>query len=69
MGKISTVTAGVTDYFKGVMSEMRHIVWPSRAEVIQHTAVVVVFSVVIALFLAGLDILFRQGVDALLNIK
>jgi len=69
MAKITAITTGITSYFKGVLAEMRHIVWPSRAEVIQHTAVVVVFSVAIALFLSGLDIAFNKGVDALINIK
>lgn len=48
-----------TQYFRDSYNEMRSVVWPSRKQTISHTILVIIFSVVIALFLGSLDILFR----------
>jgi preprotein translocase subunit SecE len=43
---------------KGSRTEIRKVVWPTRQETIQTTMIVVVFVVVAALLLWGLDSLF-----------
>jgi preprotein translocase subunit SecE len=32
----------ITTYFKGVLSEMRKVTWPTRAEVVNHTIIVII---------------------------
>ncbi len=48
-GKMST-------YFKGVRSEMKKVVWPSRKELINYTGVVILISGIISLIVYLLDI-------------
>lgn len=45
-------------YFRESYTEMKNVVWPSRRQIVMHTVLVIVFSVVIAAFLGLLDILF-----------
>jgi preprotein translocase subunit SecE len=46
-----------------VRAEMRRVTWPTRAEVIATTWVVVLFSAVIGTYLWGLDVLFARLVS------
>ena len=46
-----------------VRAEMRRVTWPTRAEVIATTWVVVLFSAVIGTYLWGLDVLFARAVN------
>ena len=45
-----------------VRAEMRRVTWPTRAEVIATTWVVVLFSAVIGTYLWGLDLVLGQAV-------
>ena len=40
---------------KGSRTEIRKVVWPTRQETVQTTMIVVVFVILVALFLWGLD--------------
>ena len=46
-----------------VRAEMRRVTWPTRAEVIATTWVVLLFSAVIGTYLWGLDVLFARLVN------
>jgi len=52
------------NYFLGVYNEIRKVVWPSRAQTINHT-VIVIISVVIATIVFGLVDL---GLSSIVNI-
>lgn len=58
MSALQTVTRATTKYLRDSYNEMRNVVWPSRRQVITHTILVIVFSVLIASFLGSLDMLF-----------
>jgi preprotein translocase subunit SecE len=45
-------------YFKDVRAEMRHVSWPSRAQTIAYTVVVIGVSLGVALYLGFWDYLF-----------
>jgi preprotein translocase subunit SecE len=47
--------AAVWALIKGSRTEIRKVVWPTRQETVQTTMIVVVFVVVVALMLWGLD--------------
>jgi len=38
--------------------ELKKVVWPSRAEVIRLTGIVIIISVVVGLYIGGLDFTF-----------
>ena len=56
----------ITDYFKDVRSEMKHVSWPTRRLTIVYTAVVVGVSVAIAVYLGLLDFVFSAGLKQII---
>ncbi len=49
-------------YLKESRAELGKVVWPSRKEARDHTVLVIVVSVGVALFLGAIDYLLEQGV-------
>ena len=49
-------------YLRESRAELGKVVWPSRKEARDHTVLVIVVSVGVALFLGALDYLLEQGV-------
>ena len=71
LGVAATSQYGVSliEFSKGSRIELRKMVWPTRAETIQTTLIVLVFVVIIALFLWMVDALvFNVIYDLLLGI-
>jgi len=54
-----------TTYLKNVRAELAHVVWPTRYQSLIHVALIVLISIVTALFIAGLDYVFTRGVGML----
>jgi preprotein translocase subunit SecE len=52
------------NYFKGAKEELAKVVWPSRQTTINHTLMVILISVGIALFLGAID----YGLSKLLEV-
>lgn len=48
----------IADYLKGVYYEMRKVTWPTRSEVTNSTIVVIVISVIVAVIVFALDLIF-----------
>jgi len=57
--RIGDIPEKIADFFKEVGLEIKKVNWPSRQETIRYTLVVIGVSLVVALFLGGLDILFQ----------
>ena len=55
----------VRDGWKDVLSEMKKVTWPNRNEVVGTTVVVIVATVVFAVYLWGCDVVFYWGIDQL----
>ena len=53
-------------YLKNVRTELSHVVWPSRRQSIIHVVLIVLISIVTALFIAALDYVLTQGIGYLL---
>lgn len=49
--------SALRDFFKGVKSELLKVTFPSKHETIGSTTVVIIFTVIVALFLAGVDVI------------
>ena len=55
------------ELFKEAKNEIRKVVWPTRQETLQTTAMVVVAVLLIGLFLWGLDSLLGWGVSSVIG--
>lgn len=53
-------------WFRELKSECRKIVWPTRAQTINNTAVVIACVVIVGIFIWILDAVFNLGVKQLL---
>jgi len=60
---VTTVREGYRD----VLSEMKKVTWPSRNEVVGTTVVVLVATVVFAVYLWGCDVIFYKAIDLLFS--
>ena len=49
-------------FLREVVAELRKVIWPGRRELITYTTVVIVFVAFMVALVAGLDLLFAQGV-------
>lgn len=50
----------VSAYFKGVRSEMKKVIWPSRKDLINYTGVVILLSAIISIVVYFLDLGLHQ---------
>ncbi|MFZ5376591.1 MAG: preprotein translocase subunit SecE [Patescibacteria group bacterium] len=57
----------IKKYFQEVVQELKKVSWPSRQQTINMTMVVIVVSLIIAAYLAGLDIVFQKMMGAVLG--
>ena len=55
---------GLIRFLREVIAELGKVVWPGRRELIIYTSVVLVFMILMVAYVAGLDVLFAQGVLA-----
>ena len=65
------IVAQTTEFFTEVRNEMRKITWPDRAQLRQATIAIIIFVLLIAGFIAILDVILQailvRGVPALLG--
>ena len=50
-------------YLKDTRAEMKHVSWPTQRQAMVFTALVVAFSVIVALVLGFADFVFSRGLD------
>lgn len=56
-----TSNSGVGKFFRDIRSELRKVVWPNKKELINYTIVVIVLSLIVALFIGLVDLAFSAG--------
>ncbi len=54
-------------FVKGVKSELKKVVWPTKEQLIKSTAMVILLVVVFAVIILGLDMLLEYGDTKLWN--
>jgi preprotein translocase subunit SecE len=54
-------------FLKEVRDELKKVVWPTRAEVIRLTGVVIVISIAVGIFLGGTDFILTKLVGLLIT--
>lgn len=57
----------IIEYFKGVITELKKVSWPTRKEAVRFTIVVVSLSLVFAVFIGALDTLFTYLIQKILG--
>lgn len=57
----------IQSYYKEIMDEMKNVVWPGRRHTISATVIVIIVSVVMAVYLFGADALFRDLLKFIIN--
>ena len=60
-------TNKIGSFLRSVKLEAKKITWPSRAEVIKSTAIVIVAIIIFAIIIGGIDIFFIQILKLLLG--
>jgi len=58
---------GLINYIKETRGEMKHVSWPTRRQAISFTVIVVVLSIVVAIFLGVFDFVFSLGLEQILT--
>ena len=54
-------------YFRELRSELKKVVWPTPAQVLKNTMIVLACVVVVGIFIWVFDLIARIGIDALIN--
>lgn len=60
------MTSPVT-FVRETISELQKVVWPTRNEVIRLTAVVVIISLVVGLYIGGLDLALAKAIEYIIK--
>ncbi|PKL08859.1 MAG: preprotein translocase subunit SecE [Spirochaetae bacterium HGW-Spirochaetae-7] len=55
----------IVQFFKDCYGELKKVIWPSRDSVIASTKIVLVSTLVVALFLGVVDFILVRGIDLL----
>ena len=54
-------------YLKEVVRELKKVSWPSRKQTVNKTTLVIVISMLLAIYLGGLDFIFQKLTEALIK--
>ncbi len=58
----------VKQYFKDLKAELKKVVWPTKAQVINNTGVVLATMIILGLFVGGLDAIFSGALKFLMSL-
>ena len=61
------VISGITNYIKEVRGEMEKVVWPTRGQTVRMSLLVLAVSIVMGIFIGGMDYLFSNILSAILQ--
>ncbi len=61
--------ASLTEYFKGIRTEMKKVVWPTRKELVSYTGLVLFTCVILGLGIWLVDSAFLASLKYVLNIS
>ena len=54
-------------FVRQTYDELKQVVWPTRKEIIRLTAIVIILSILMGLYIGGLDWVFTHIVELLLK--
>lgn len=56
-----------TTFIKQTIDELKKIIWPSRQEVIRLTGVIIIVSLIVGMFMGGIDLLFTKALESMIQ--
>ena len=59
----------IKDYFQGVVSELRKVTWPTRADVVNHTLIVIVSVIIAVGVVTILDFGLSKAVEYIISLS
>jgi len=54
-------------FLKETLDELKKVVWPSRAEIIRLTMIVIIICIIVGFYVGGLDFLFTKITELILK--
>ncbi|MEO1023624.1 MAG: preprotein translocase subunit SecE [Bacteroidota bacterium] len=57
----------IRSFFDGVVKEFKKVSWPTQKELVDNTIIVVVFSIILSVFIFGVDQLYSTVLEAIYN--
>ena len=58
----------IGNYFRDTAAEMKHVSWPTQSQALIYTALVILVSGLVALFLSGFDYVFTTMLNQVVGI-
>lgn len=55
-------------YFKGVISEFKKVIWPTKKELVNYEVIVITFCAIAALGIWVFDFAFRNAITTLIQL-
>lgn len=52
------------EYISETKEEMKHVTWPTRKQTFVYTALVIVISIIVSIFLGAFDALFTKIISS-----
>lgn len=70
MKNISAISNfSVVRFFTEVRDELKKVSWPNRNETVRLTTIVIVASLIVGIFIGGLDFVFTNVFSAIFKLK
>ena len=57
----------ILNYLKETKAELKEVSWPTKSQTITFTILVILISVLVAVFLGGVDFGLKEGVTKIIN--
>ena len=67
-GKLSRMWKGLREWFRGMRSELKKVVWPTGKQIFNNTLVALVVMVVAAIVIWGFDEVASMAVNLLISV-
>ena len=67
MSSAARVATGIKVYIDDVVSELRKSSWPTRSELIETTAVIIVSVIALGVFVATSDLILEKAISLLVG--
>jgi len=58
----------VAEYLKETKTELKHVNWPTRAQTVAYSLIVIGLSVLVAYFLGLFDFIFSRGLEKIISL-
>ncbi|WP_018128446.1 preprotein translocase subunit SecE [Balneola vulgaris] len=55
--------AKLSGVFDGVVNEFKKVAWPTQKELIDNTIIVIVFSIILSVFIFGVDQVYSTALE------